>query len=74
MDQRKQLRELLRLVLDTAPDELDCDQFLERVGALLERLESGDQPTGELEAVSQHLSVCAECASEFEALRRALSQ
>ena len=65
-----QLGELLRVVSATEPEELDCDQILERVGALLESLEQEEEVPGELAKVSQHLEVCPECREEFDALMR----
>lgn len=65
---REQLLELLRLVSATAPDELDCDEFLQHVGALLEALKAGEKPPAELATVAQHLEVCGECREEFDAL------
>ncbi len=67
---REQLRTLLRLLSDTEPDELDCDQLLQHVGALLETLQDGQEPPEQLAAVSQHLRVCPECREEFDALMR----
>lgn len=67
---REQLRTLLRLLSDTEPDELDCDQLLQHVGVLLESLEDGEEPPAQLAAVSQHLAVCPECREEFDALMR----
>jgi predicted anti-sigma-YlaC factor YlaD len=68
---REQMQELLRIVLATEPTEIDCDEFLARVGAYLDALGPGDSPPVELKAVSQHLAVCAECREEFDALVRA---
>lgn len=65
---REQLQELLRTVAATAPREIDCEEFLDRVGAALEGLESGGEPPPELRLVSQHLEVCTECREEFDAL------
>ena len=67
---RMQLADLLRVVSATEPEELDCDQVLESVGALLESLEEGEEPPEELAKVSQHLRVCPECREEFDALMR----
>ena len=67
---RRKLLELLQIVSSTEPDELDCDEVLHRVGALLESLEAGTEPPRELAAVAQHLEVCGECREEFEALMR----
>ena len=65
------MEELLRVLLATEPTEIDCDEFLARVGAYLEALGPDDSPPAELRAVSQHLAVCAECREEFDALVRA---
>lgn len=68
----EQLRALLELVLDTEPEEIDCDDFLHRVAAVFEQAGSND-PAGrqmELQAVSQHLAVCPECREEYDALIR----
>ncbi len=65
---RAQLQELLRVVAATEPREIDCEEFLARVGAFLEGLERGSEPPPELSLVSQHLEICPECREEFEAL------
>ena len=65
---RTQLQELLRVVAATAPREIDCDEFLARVGPFLEGLERGGERPPELDLVSQHLEVCLECREEFDAL------
>ena len=65
---RAQLEDLLRAVAVTAPEEIDCDEFLARVGAYLEGLERTGGHPPELEQVSHHLKVCPECREEFEAL------
>ncbi len=63
----EQLRELLRVVAATRPQEIDCEQFLTRVAAYLETI--GDQALlPELDIVAQHLEVCPECSEEFDAL------
>jgi hypothetical protein len=65
---RAQLLELLRAVMATAPEEIDCEEFLDRVGAFLEALGPDGWVPAELRAVSQHLEVCPECKEEFDAL------
>lgn len=66
--EREQLRALLAEILATDPCEVDCEEFLARVAAYLERLDSDAPLPEELEPVVQHLKVCAPCAEEFEAL------
>jgi hypothetical protein len=65
------MRELLRQVMATQAREIDCDEFLVRVGSFLEKLRSGETLPPEMKAVLQHLEVCGECKEELEALLRA---
>ncbi len=59
---------LLRHVLATEPEEIDCDEFLSRVAAFLESREDAADLPPEFRAVAQHLEVCPECRDEFDAL------
>ncbi len=70
MSEATKIEELLRLLVATRPEEIDCDEFLVRVGAYLENLQSSDEMSPELRLVSQHLEVCGECSEELEALLR----
>lgn len=67
-----ELRRLLHLLDITAVDEIDCTEFMHRVGAYTEQIEAGRVPPPGFEAVTQHLRVCPECVEEFEAMYRAL--
>ena len=71
-DLEGQLRALLELVHATDPREIDCDEFLERVAGVVDALGADAAPPPELDAVSQHLTVCPECREEFDALVRTL--
>lgn len=64
------LEALLKRVLATEPNELNCDEFLERAAELLEALEADTEPPLRLRMVAQHLVVCPECQEEFDALLR----
>lgn len=69
-----ELFRLLELVDVTEVDEIDCSEFLERVGGYLERLgPDGRAPEG-YEDVVQHLRVCPECFEELRLLYRALRE
>ena len=71
-DDRRLLRELLRLVDRTAAREIDCEEFLHRSAALVEATADAEQlPPGWPDLI-QHLSICPECEEEFQALRRAI--
>ncbi len=65
---REQLRELLRVVAATEPQEIDCEEFLARVGAYLEGMKPTGEPPAELRQVAQHLEICSECREEFDVL------
>jgi hypothetical protein len=62
----------LRLIGLTRDDEIDCERCLALVAEFAEQELAGRPiPTG-LEAVAHHLSICAECCEEYEALLQAL--
>lgn len=71
---RAELMALLRLVDATSVEEIDCDEFLDRVGGVLERLGPGDAVPPGSEAVVQHLRLCPECLEEFDTLLRVLKE
>lgn len=71
MDEQGRLRELLRVVAATAETEIDCDELLSRVAALLDARRAGADVPPELMPVLQHLAVCPECKQEFDALLEA---
>lgn len=56
------------MVMASAPEEIDCDQFLERVAAFLESVGPDGEVPPDLRAVAQHLEVCPECKEELDAL------
>ena len=67
-----ELRTLLELLSITRPEEIDCDEFLDRVAGLLDRVVLGEAPQSGDEALLHHLKICPECLEEYEALYRAL--
>ena len=72
---RDEARALLGLLGITEPEELDCEEFLRRTPAVLERLKAHD--TSEIEGHRRflhHLEICQECSEEFEALCAALRE
>ncbi len=71
---RDELHELLRLLVETQDTELNCEQCLAAVAEFAERQLVGHTIPAGLQAIEQHLSVCAECRDEYEALRRTLSE
>ena len=68
---REQLALLARLVAETAPEEINCEEVLDRIAAFLES-HRGEPLPPELATIHQHLEICPECREEFEALLRAV--
>ncbi len=69
---KKEIDGLLRLIGLTTDDEIDCERCLALVAEFAERELAGRTIPAGLEAVAHHLSICAECREEFEALLQAL--
>lgn len=68
----EQIKNLLRLLSITREYELNCDECLDKVAELAERELAGKAVPDALEAVQHHLTLCAECAEEYEAVLTAL--
>ena len=69
---KEEIDGLLRLVGLTKDSEINCEQCLALVAEFAEQQLTGKSIHEGLRAVEQHLSVCAECRDEYEALRRTL--
>ena len=69
---KEQLAGLLRLIGLTRDEEIDCERCLALVAEFAERELAGRSVPAGLEAVAHHLSICAECCEEYEALLQAL--
>ena len=69
---KEEIAGLLRLIGLTRDEEIDCERCLALVAAFAERELAGRSVPAGLEAVSHHLSICAECCEEYEALLQAL--
>ena len=66
------LRVLAEVLRITRPDELTCDEWLDRVGAYAEAVAAGAAKPPGSELIDHHLEICPECREEFEALLAAL--
>ncbi len=69
---KEEIDGLMRLIGLTKDDEIDCERCLVLVAEFAERELAGRSIPAGLEAVAHHLSVCAECREEYEALLRVL--
>ena len=66
------LKSLVRRIVHTHEDEIDCDQCLEQMDAFVELKLAGKRPAEALPLVAEHLQNCRYCREEFEALLIAL--
>ena len=72
--EREQLAWLAKAVVATLPEELDCDEWLSRVGRLVELQRAGETITPDLKPAQQHMDVCPECAEDFQTLLQGLDE
>lgn len=66
------VRDLAGVLLKTRPDELTCDEWLDRAGGYAEAVAAGRPVPAGSELVEHHLDICPECREEFDALVAAL--
>ena len=67
-----QIKLLLRQLSVTRNHELNCNECLSKLPEFAEREISGRTVTPLPQAVQHHLTLCAECSEEYEALLLAL--
>ena len=67
-----EIEALMRLIGLTKDDEINCEQCLSLVAEFADRQLAGKSIPESLKALEHHLSVCAECREEYEALQQAL--
>jgi predicted anti-sigma-YlaC factor YlaD len=65
-------RKILRGILTTRADEIDCEAAFEELDRFGELALSKQEAAELLPLVQQHLERCPDCREEFEALLRAL--
>ncbi len=69
---RDKLKNLVREIATTRPDEIGCDECLERVDRFVEMELSGLNAAEAMPLVQDHLDKCEDCHEEFGALLTAL--
>jgi hypothetical protein len=69
---KDQINILLRLLERTKETEINCDNCLSLVSEFIEHDLAGKSIPDGLNAVKHHLSICADCEEEYDALRQAL--
>jgi hypothetical protein len=69
---REELNTLVRIIVTARPDEIGCDECLDRVDRFVEMVLAGKNAAESIPLVQDHLDKCRDCREEFEALLRAL--
>ena len=70
---RDTLKQLIREVITTRPDELTCQQCFDHLDRFAEITLVGKNASEAMPLVQDHLEHCRECKQEFEALLLALN-
>jgi deoxycytidylate deaminase len=68
----RKIKQMVRNVLTTRPDEIGCDECLRRLDRFVELELAGKSPAEAMPLVQDHLERCRDCHEEFEALLEAL--
>jgi hypothetical protein len=66
------LKQLVRGILSTAPEEIGCDECYEEIDRFVELKLAGKDAAEAMPLVHDHLQRCGACREEFEALLEAL--
>jgi hypothetical protein len=66
------LKQMVRMVIATRPEEIGCDDCFEELDRFVEIVLSGKNAAEAMPLVEDHLQRCRDCREEFEALLRAL--
>ena len=72
--QTETLKELLRRVLRTRPDEIGCETCYEKLDQFVEMELNGKDAAEALPLLKRHMELCSGCSEEYAALLTALSQ
>lgn len=62
------LKQMVRNVLTTRPDEIGCDECFEQLDRFVEMTLAGKNAAEAMPLVQDHLERCRNCREEFEAL------
>jgi hypothetical protein len=68
----RKIKQLVRNILSTRPDEIGCDKCLEQLDRFVEMELAGKNAAEVMPLVQDHLERCRDCREEFEALLKAL--
>lgn len=60
------------MVMNTEPDEIDCDEFFAQMDRFVELDLAGEDVAALMPLMQGHAERCRDCREEYEALRHAL--
>ena len=66
------LKQMVRGIITTRPDEIGCDECFEQLDRFVEMKLAGKNAAEAMPLVQDHLERCDDCRQEFEALLAAL--
>jgi hypothetical protein len=64
----ERLKKLVRVIMTTRPDEIACDECLDRLDRFVETRLAGTEVPEAMRLLQDHLERCDDCREEFEAL------
>ena len=67
-----QLKKLVRAIVVTRHDELDCEICFQELDRFVEMTLAGKDAPEAMPLVKSHLEMCTDCGEEFQALLEAL--
>lgn len=67
------LQALAEAALQTRPDEISCEEWVQQIGRYVEILAQDGEMPAALEVVARHTDICPQCSEELQALRDALA-
>jgi hypothetical protein len=71
MIEANKLKIMVRNILSARPDEIGCDECLERMDRFVDVTLAGRDAAAAMPLVQDHLERCHDCREEFEALLEA---
>ena len=66
------IKDMVRDLVTTRPDEMDCPECFEHMDHFADLLLSGEDTATIMPKLQEHLERCAPCHEEFEALLNAM--
>ncbi len=66
------VKAIMEMVVQTREAELSCDESHQLLEEFAELVARGENPSGAMQSVQEHMDLCPDCKEEYEALVRIL--